>query len=731
MSMNNAANVKITPDQCLRFPFIRAAFGIGAPLMLGLLPAGHVYADTTIPSSSNSIVLQTLNPNDSVFTAPAGTVITDSGAGYGISGNNSKDWQLTNRGTVTGTLGGVSLGSATAGGARLDNYGVIKGANFDLDAGVLMPNGGTIYNHAGALISSDQYYGILDGAVALTIINDGDISGASTPIRLGLGGSVTQGSTGRLLGINTPGLLIDNGAYTVNNAGLISSTGAPALLMRGASTGTVTNSGTISGVFGAFLQSSAGGSLINTGTITGTSGTAINITGSNYQLTLDTGSTINGAVSSTGSNNSLILQGSNTASSNYTGFASARVQGGGSWIVIGNLSAAAVTVTGNSVLQVGNNTGNGNLSGNVQVDAGSLLKFNLPSNGTFANVISGSGGVVQMTSGAVPTTLTGNNTYTGSTTIESGAVLNIGNGGTSGSIVGNVVDNGGDLRFNRADDVIYGGAISGVGRVYQDGAGKLILTGDSGLTAGYLVINAGTLQIGNGGASGSFTGLIFNDATLAFNRSDALTHSGVINGSGAVVQAGVGTTTLTGNNAYSGGTTVSAGTLALSGNGKIGSGAAVIASGATLQVQNPGTLPYTFNNALSGAGTLRFSPAGASDVFQFGAGAGTAFAGTLQLDGGSLNLTGTNTAALANAILQLQAGRQPGHGQPRHAKHPRPDVERRQPALQPEQPAVGRHRRHDQCQYVEHERRHDLHRRHSQQHPQPAFAGWPDVAGRG
>ena len=58
--------------------------------------------------------------------------------------------------------------------------------------------------------------------------------------------------------------------------------------------------------------------------------------------------------------------------------------------------------------------------------------------------------------------LTGANTYTGGTTISAGT-LQIGNGGTTGSIAGNVIDNAA-LAFNRTDSVTFGGVISGTGR---------------------------------------------------------------------------------------------------------------------------------------------------------------------------------------------------------------------------------------------------------------------------
>ena len=64
----------------------------------------------------------------------------------------------------------------------------------------------------------------------------------------------------------------------------------------------------------------------------------------------------------------------------------------------------------------------------------------------FAPAISG-GGTVNVLAGT--TILTANNTYTGGTTISAGR-LQLGNGGSSGSIIGNVVDNG-TLAFNRVD----------------------------------------------------------------------------------------------------------------------------------------------------------------------------------------------------------------------------------------------------------------------------------------
>ncbi len=107
--------------------------------------------------------------------------------------------------------------------------------------------------------------------------------------------------------------------------------------------------------------------------------------------------------------------------------------------------------------------------------------------------------------------------------------------------------------------------------------GLLILTGENTYTGG-TVINSGTVQLGNGGTSGSIRGDVSfngNGTVLAFDRSDNLSFGGVISGRGFVNQIGTGTTTLTAANTYTGMTTISAGALALTGDGSIAASAGV------------------------------------------------------------------------------------------------------------------------------------------------------------
>jgi autotransporter-associated beta strand protein len=81
--------------------------------------------------------------------------------------------------------------------------------------------------------------------------------------------------------------------------------------------------------------------------------------------------------------------------------------------------------------------------------------------------------------------------------------------------------------------------IAGTSGMIMSGTGRLVLSGANTYTGG-TTISAGTLQIGNGGTTGSITGDMVNNSVLVFNRSDDLTFGGSISGTGSLTKAGAG-----------------------------------------------------------------------------------------------------------------------------------------------------------------------------------------------
>ena len=136
------------------------------------------------------------------------------------------------------------------------------------------------------------------------------------------------------------------------------------------------------------------------------------------------------------------------------------------------------------------------------------LVFNRSNSYTFGGLVSGTGGVTQLGSGT--TILTADNTYTGGTTISAGT-LQLGAGGATGGIVGNVVNNGG-LVFNRGNGYAFGGVISGTGSVTQQGAGTTVLSGNNSYT-GATTVSAGGLYV-NGDQTAATGATTVNNATL-------------------------------------------------------------------------------------------------------------------------------------------------------------------------------------------------------------------------
>ena len=266
-------------------------------------------------------------------------------------------------------------------------------------------------------------------------------------------------------------------------------------------------------------------------------------------------------------------------------------------------AAGKLDLGGNSAT-LGSLSGSGTIANSSTASNSSLVYAGL-GNSTFSGSINdtlpGGNKNTSLTLGSGSLTLTGSNAYTGNTVINSGASLQVGAGGASGSLsTSTAITDNGSLTYNTTTSPVIANNISGIGQLVQSGSGTLTLIGAN--TYGGTVINSGTVQIGNGAAAGSLgEGPVTDNGSLKFNLTSNLTYGNTISGNGNVVQAGTGTVSLTTNNNYTGGTTVSSGTLQVSGSGGVsalGTGNVTVGSGATLVGANADA--FGFNG---GAGT--------------------------------------------------------------------------------------------------------------------------------
>ena len=271
-----------------------------------------------------------------------------------------------------------------------------------------------------------------------------------------------------------------------------------------------------------------------------------------------------------------------------------------------NAETNASGVSGTRTIEFANSGGTATLSGNVTLEKAFTANVtNSSASGVLGGVIGGTGDLTKSGNGTL--VLAANNTFTGNTLVSAGA-LQIGNGGTAGSVGGNITNNGAVV-FNRSDNATATNTISGSGSVVKIGAGTVTLNG-ANTFAGSVTVAQGGLSVGANnhlGAGSSIT--LSNGGSLVTTASFENTRSLAIGGGGAGIVVAAGTT-FTNAGALSGSAALSksgSGTLALSGNSSTYDGT-VSVTGGTLQVNATNTaMGVTVTNegsVLAGAGSL-------------------------------------------------------------------------------------------------------------------------------
>jgi autotransporter-associated beta strand protein len=154
--------------------------------------------------------------------------------------------------------------------------------------------------------------------------------------------------------------------------------------------------------------------------------------------------------------------------------------------------------------------------------APSGVLVNATKNYTFTGpgVITGGTSLTKDGTGAL--TLAGNHNYTGGTTVL-GGTLQLGLGGATGAVTGNIV-NSGTVAFNRSADLAYTGVISGSGELLKEGSGRVTMSAVQTFT-GDTVVNGGTLAL-TGGSPGSGLHRLNSD-TLIINSGATFSFNGI------------------------------------------------------------------------------------------------------------------------------------------------------------------------------------------------------------
>ncbi|WP_342052643.1 MULTISPECIES: autotransporter outer membrane beta-barrel domain-containing protein [unclassified Cupriavidus] len=522
--------------------------GIGTigPGAVSIVIGGTMFVDT--PASGNYTFGNVLSGGGTLraaLSAASNTFAFGSGTGTAFGGT-------LDLGTGTFALSGTNTSSLTGATLQLDAGNTTNVGTGTQAIGGLILNGGTLaYGNAptglistGPLVLAGGQVRIdpvtLGGGTLLTqddgisapLVRASAVSGAVTALSLAdlngnpLGGNSTaaivQGGNTVAVGSYTAALSTGagDGLYATNQLTQIDLQASQTLALSGDTTASagademrarMTGSGAlrIDATTAITLTNGAndytGATTVGTGTLRLGSDTALGQTAS---LTIASGATtdVNGHAQRigalTGGGNLLVNGGTldiagggafDGAIGGSTG--NLRIDGGTLALGGANTYTGATAVASGATLQIGAGATTGSYAGNIADDG--LVVFNRGDALTYAGTLTGSGALTH--AGAGTLVLTGDHTHTGVTTIDSGA-LQLGTGGSTGSIAGDIVNNG-TLAFQRGNAYTHGGAISGTGGLTQTGPGVLTLTGANRYT-GATRVDVGTLLIdGNQGAA--------------------------------------------------------------------------------------------------------------------------------------------------------------------------------------------------------------------------------------
>jgi len=606
---------------------------------------GTIVIDTGNSTQLKTVTLGGSNTANNTFAPKLADVPTATAQGaVSFVKQDAGKWILTNANTYTGTTtvnGGtlVATNASSLGGATGGAVTVAGGAALEYAAA------------ADAQLILHSTLGITGGTGSSTTLG-GSIGSTATSAEINVTGAIngTAGSgTSKVNIYGISGVTPSSGTYTLLHSGVASTlstalTATPALgLVYNNTNFTV---GSLAATTTDLTATITSASALSSAYWTGTSASGI----TKVWAVSDGNSTSNWASSSGGAVQGLIpsavdvtIVGTTVNATNSTLGANMTVKsltiadttngmslnGDGSTLTITPASSSA-GITVNSGVPASS------IGANVALGAAQTWTNNSTNNLTVSGIVSGAFALTKAGTGTV--TLSGPNTYTGTTTVSAGT-LALGN---NLALQNSVID--------------------------TTGAGVIDATGSTTPTFGGLT--------GSKNLASLITTGLSSVTSLTLNNSGTITYSGVIaNGAMALTKTGAGALTLSGANTYTGTTTVSAGSLkagvtsVANTSGAFGNNSAISfanVSGAILDITGYNTQvgsltgggttggSVTLGSATLTTGGDNTSPAAYAGVISGASGALT------KIGSGTQILSGTNTyggkTTVANGTLSFSAG---------------------------------------------------------------------------
>lgn len=598
-------------------------------------------------------------PNSTADTATFSTVITVPRT-VTVDGVFAVDG-LTFNGTIGYTIAALAGDNLNLGGGGSPSNIVLTGPASHLISSPLVLAGNILINQgsSGTLTLSGGVSGVhnvaMQGTGTVILLGTNSYTGTTTI----LSGTLQAGAANTFAPLSN---------YTVNGTLDLNGTANTIATLSGSTSGIV-NTGGVGGIL--TITNGSNGAPFS-GVIQGSGALVLDAPQLGSLLTLKGVNTYTGTTTITAGTLQLAGNGSITTSSAVTVNGVFDISG-----IAPATSTSIQTLTGNGIINLGNNT--------LQISAGSTTF-----DGVITDGVSSTNGSLTLLS-PVSLTLTGQNSYSGTTSINSGASLIAGNPTVFAPLSDYTVNGALNLQTFSNTILDLTGSVSGV--VTIGSGANLTITNATGTFAGQitggggLALTGGTLTLQ--GTTNNYSGntILSNSAILAAGASPAFSPNsavtlqgssqlnlstfsntiaalsgntgsivtlgagsiltisnggifdGKIQGAGALTLSG-GTLTLSNQSTYTGTTTISAGTLKLVDAAQLATTDPVVVNG-TFDIQ--GINASTEIGNLSGSGAILLG----SKLLIVNETSPTTYSGTIQGVGGSFQKDGASTLTLS------------------------------------------------------------------------------------